>query len=286
MTEHQAALTDNYAEFGYLIFRNWLDRNVIDAANDALAEIEAKPEQYQPYVDFEPDAPTVLRRLRHAHRAHAAFDRIARDKRVLQAIKPLLGPAIRLHGSKINMKAPGSTASVEWHQDWAFYPHSNDDVLAVGIMLDAVTDENGPLLVLPKTHRARLASHHNGPGRSFTGAIKPDGDGFDFDCGIALTGDTGTLTVHHARLVHGSAANRSSIPRRLFLIEYAAADAWPLRGVDDYDDYASRLVCGTEPKSVRMAPVPVRMPFPRAGDDPSLFRVQHHQKDRYFVADQ
>ena len=34
------------------------------------------------------------------------------------------------------MKAPEYGSPVEWHQDWAFYPHTNDDLLAVGVMLD------------------------------------------------------------------------------------------------------------------------------------------------------
>ena len=47
---------------------------------------------------------------------------------------------MRLHGSKLNMKAPKYGSPVEWHQDWAFYPHTNDDILAIGVMLDDVED--------------------------------------------------------------------------------------------------------------------------------------------------
>ena len=32
--------------------------------------------------------------------------------------------------------AAGFGAAVEWHQDWAFYPHTNDDLAAVGVMMD------------------------------------------------------------------------------------------------------------------------------------------------------
>ena len=38
---------------------------------------------------------------------------------------------------------------MEWHQDWAFYPHSNADVLAVGVMIDDIDTENGPMMVVP-----------------------------------------------------------------------------------------------------------------------------------------
>ena len=46
------------------------------------------------------------------------------------------GPSIRQYGGKLNMKSAGYGSPVEWHQDWAFYPHTNDDVLATGIYLD------------------------------------------------------------------------------------------------------------------------------------------------------
>ena len=56
---------------------------------------------------------------------------------VVGIVQRFLGPDVRLHGSKINLKAPHYGSPVEWHQDWAFYPHTNDDILAVGVMVGA-----------------------------------------------------------------------------------------------------------------------------------------------------
>ena len=50
------------------------------------------------------------------------------------------------------------------------------------------------------------------------------------------------MTIHHVRLVHGSALNTSSKPRRLLLHEYAAADAWPLMGVASLAEFNGRIV--------------------------------------------
>ena len=44
------------------------------------------------------------------------------------------------------MKSAQYGSPVEWHQDWAFYPHTNDDILAIGVMLDDMTLENGTWL--------------------------------------------------------------------------------------------------------------------------------------------
>ena len=49
---------------------------------------------------------------------------------------------------------------MEWHQDWAFYPHTNDDILAVGVMLDDTTVENGAMYVLLGTHKGPTFDRH------------------------------------------------------------------------------------------------------------------------------
>ncbi len=72
---------------------------------------------------------------------------------ILEILRELIGPAIRFDTSKLNMKSPGYGAAVEWHQDWAFYPHTNSDLCAVGVMMDDCGIENGPLLCIPGSHR-------------------------------------------------------------------------------------------------------------------------------------
>ena len=62
---------------------------------------------------------------------------------------------------------------------------------------------------------------------------------------VALTGPAGSITIHHARTVHGSATNTSGKPRRLLLHQYRAADAWPLMAFQqDFDDFRSKLLRG------------------------------------------
>ena len=129
------------------------------------------------------------------------------------------------------MKSAGYGSPVEWHQDWAFYPHTNDDVLATGIYLDDCDMDNGPLMVMPGTHHGPTYDHH-ADGR-FCGAMNPADCDLDFAKAVPLMGPAGSMTIHHVRLVHGSALNRSNRQRRLLLHEYTAADAWPLLGVGE-----------------------------------------------------
>ena len=186
---------------------------------------------------------------------------------ILEVLKQLWGPSIRFDVSKLNLKAAGYGAPVEWHQDWAFYPHTNDDLAAVGIMMDDVDDANGPLMVLPGSHLGPIFDHHDEAG-FFCGAIDPGRGEVDFSRAVKLTGPAGSITIHHARTVHGSATNTSGRPRRLLLHQYRAADAWPIMGVPDYAAYRAMLLCGEE---MRAAPgAGAGPPAAAAGRKPGL----------------
>jgi hypothetical protein len=69
-------------------------------------------------------------------------------------------------------------------------------------------------------------------------------------------GPAGSMTIHHVRLVHGSALNTLQPQRRLLLHEYTAADAWPLMGVANFDEFNSRMVLGEPTVEPRVVPRP------------------------------
>ena len=98
---------------------------------------------------------------------------------------------------------------------------------------------------------------------------------------VALTGKRGTLTIHHARTLHGSALNRSDKPRRLMLIMYAATDAWPLLGIDDIESFNGDIVRGEPSLTPRMTDVPVRMPLPPPPRDGSIYERQSFLENRF-----
>ena len=178
------------------------------------------------------------------------------------------------------MKSAGYGSPVEWHQDWAFYPHTNDDVLATGIYLDDCDLANGPLMVVPGSHHGPTHDHH-ADGR-FCGAFDPVASGVDVAKAVPLMGPAGSMTIHHARLVHGSALNTSNRTRRLLLHEYTAADAWPLMGVADFDEFNARMVLGEPGVEPRIRPAPVRMPLPAADHQGSIYENQRGSGRRFF----
>jgi phytanoyl-CoA hydroxylase len=222
-----------------------------------------------------------VRRIKLPHTHTPVFWELAQYPTLVAILDKLLGPSgVRLHGSKINLKEPHHGSPVEWHQDWAFYPHTNDDLLAVGVMLDDAFLENGPLLVVPGSHKGPVWDHHSDG--FFCGAMDPTRKDVDFESAVPLTGRAGSMSFHHVRLVHGSAQNVSPKPRRLLLYEYSAGDAFPLMGIKDLAAWNKALVSGTPTNIARMKDLPVRMPLPPAPRQGSIYENQTTARNKYF----
>ena len=279
---------DFYRREGSLVVHDVLDASELDglrAARDGLLEGALGVTDHTALYDLEdthrPDAPRV-RRLKMPHRHHPAFDALIRSPKLLALMTPLLGPSVRMHTSKLNLKSAAYGAPVEWHQDWAFYPHTNDDVLAVGVLLDDFTPDNGPMMVVPGTHFGAVHDHHHGG--VFAGAIDPSRIAGELARAVPLIAKAGSITLHHARLVHGSALNTSGRSRSFLLYEAMAADAWPLAGglFGSLEEFDARLLCGEPTLQPRMTAVPVRMPFPKAPESASLYQSQKYMANRFF----
>jgi ectoine hydroxylase-related dioxygenase (phytanoyl-CoA dioxygenase family) len=281
---------DAYRADGYVVVPDVLDaaelatmRAAVDALLAGARGVADHTDLYDLEDTHRPDAPRV-RRLKQPHRHHAAFAALPRIPKVQALLTSLLGPAVRLQSVKLNLKTAGYGAPVEWHQDWAFYPHTNDDVLAMGVMLDDFTPDNGPMMVVPRTHTGPVHDHiGNGV---FCGAIDPARIAPELARAVPLLGRAGSITLHHARLLHGSAPNTSGRPRNFLLYEAMAADAWPLAGgfghFSTLEEFDARLLCGEPTLEPRMTAVPVRIPLPRAPDHSSLYQSQKHLGNRFF----
>jgi phytanoyl-CoA hydroxylase len=277
-----------YRRDGVIVVPDILDADTLSQVRAVIAELvagSAKTLEHTDVYDLEPghtaESPRV-RRIKAPQKVHPLFDQIVRSPAVLDILKKLIGPGLRLHGSKLNMKSARYGSPVEWHQDWAFYPHTNDDILAIGVLLDDTDLSNGPMLVTPGTHKREVWNHHGDDGH-FAGLIDPDTIKSEIERAVPCMGRAGSMSFHHVRALHGSAMNTSDRPRNLLLYEVAASDAWPLMGVKDFDEFNSRLLSGDMVVAPRLTDVPVRMPLPPAKRQGSIYETQSIAKKSYFT---
>jgi ectoine hydroxylase-related dioxygenase (phytanoyl-CoA dioxygenase family) len=219
-------------------------------------------------------ATPVLRRIKNPADHDPLYRWVALDSPIPDIVAELIGPAIRFHHSKLNLKGSFVGAPVEVHQDAAFYPHSNDDVLAVGLLLDDATEENGALAVLPGSHLGPIHDHYDPQGQ-FVGCMRPaDVDRLDRSGAQILSLPAGSIHIHHYRLVHWSAPNTSPAERRLLINSYSAADAASIMPDTTGSTLFGRLVRGTEPRVVRRTEGQMPLPPDFSRGYTSIYELQ------------
>ncbi len=285
----QPAQIQFYRDQGYLVVEDVFsaeDLETLDTVTDIFLNraraVKASDAVFDVAPDHGPDHPQV-RRIKNPTQQHVAYDTAMRNPRLLDILECLLGPAIRFDHAKLNIKPVGGGATIEWHQDWAFYPHTNDDLLAVGVFLEDCGLENGPLQVIPGSHKGPIYNHHHEG--IFVGACDPWEFKDQTNKPVSLPGKAGSITIHHVRTLHGSSVNRGSRDRRLLLFSYAAIDAWPLIDRYDLEEFNSRIIRGEPTLEPRQVALPVRISLPRRAGNDSIFDDQRAVAGRSFAAE-
>ena len=215
----------------------------------------------RPRFDLQPGhsaATPGLRRVQSPEEVSEVFANAMRTAKTVDICAELIGPSLRFHHGKVNSKLPGTATKIKFHQDFPFQPMTNDDIITCLLFLDDVTLENGPLEVVPGTHKGPLFSHwHNGV---FTGAVADEVFENHKDNIIKCTGKAGSVCLMHASLLHGSAPNLSNDPRTLYITTYYAEDAIELSPNHLPSTFTHELVRGEVSGRVRCSHYEMELP--------------------------
>tara|TARA_A100001011_G_scaffold340854_1_gene373310 strand:+ start:698 stop:1585 length:888 start_codon:yes stop_codon:yes gene_type:complete len=209
-------------------------------------------------------------RLNNPQNKHKIFYELSRNKKIISIVKKLLGGTVRFHLGKLNFKLPNKKkgSEIAWHQDWAFYPHTNDDLITVGIYLEDCDEKNGPLKIIPESHKLKLYSHHKNE-KYFVGKIDTKLNKIKTKKAVALTGSAGTVVFFHCRSIHSSGHNHMNSSRPLILFGYRACDAWPIFNDGnphpeiDFENYNKNIIVGKRTLKPRIIKAPVIIPLPK-----------------------
>ncbi len=215
----------------------------------------------RPRHDLGPDHSAehpALRRINNPSDVSAAFAAVMENAGMVDMVADLVGPDVKFHHCKVNLKLPGTNTEVLYHQDFAYTPHSNDDIVTALLMLDDMTEENGCLMVVPGSHKGPVHSLFQ-EGR-FTGFIEAATVAELKRDEVAITGKAGSVCLMHTRLAHGSAANLSGTPRGLYICVYTAADAVPLAVNPMPNPNEGKVVRGQPARSARLMEGLVELP--------------------------
>ena len=264
-------LVDRYERDGYLYLADALSPERLSRLREVfegwVEESRSHDGPYgetfdgRPRFDVEPGHSAerpALRRVASPVEVSDAYLDVMRSNPALDAVAQLIGPNLRFRESKVNSKLPGTPTHLKFHQDLPFGPMTNEDLVTVIFHLDQVTAENGPLEVVPGSHRGPLYEHwHDGV---FTGAVSPEVEAWARKDVVPCCGAAGSAYLMDARVLHGSAPNLSSAPRSLFIVQYHAEDAHPLAPNHLPSRFDGEVVAGVDTGRVRCSDYEVTLP--------------------------
>ena len=288
-----------YKKNGYLVKKNFIPKKEIYKINDLVKNIISKEKKkktkiknqggtqaydnYHFVYNSNSSKNKQILRLNNPQNRHQIFFEISRNRKIITIVKKLIGGTVRFHLGKLNFKLPNKKGGeIAWHQDWAFYPHTNDDLITVGIYLEDCNEENGPLKVIPGSHLKAVLNHH-GKDNNFIGKINTKRSKISAKKNVSLMGSAGTVTFFHCRTIHGSGLNYTSNNRPLLLFCYRACDAWPL--INDgnphhdinFQNYEKNIIFGKKSLVPRCKEVPVIIPLPKKKDYVSIYQLQKNK---------
>lgn len=144
-----------------------------------------------------------------------SFLNAARNDALLDMVEQVIGPDFALWNSSMFAKPAHVGSRTPWHQDGEYWPIRPLATCTVWIALDASTQENGCLRVLPGSHKARKLFKHT---TSDAEGLSLNQELSDPECPIKDPADImlepGQVSLHDVYLAHGSEPNRSGKSRR------------------------------------------------------------------------
>ena len=263
---------DEFWRNGFLVAENAVDAGQLAGMRDTLAAwVEESRAHDAPFggptadgrarFDLAPEhtagAP-ALRRVNNPSEIDDAYMEVMRDSAMTDMVAALIGPDVKHHHCKINLKLPGSHTEVRYHQDFAYTPHTNDDVVTALLMLDDMTRENGCLMVVPGSHRGPMYSLFDGD--RFTGFIAPGEERALREREESILGCAGSVCLMHTRLAHGSEPNHSVSSRGLYICVYSAADAFPIARNPMPNRNEGMIVRGRSTRRARLSEAVIELP--------------------------
>ena len=187
-----------------------IDGNVYCEASGATIQFEHAP------------GTKTVRVIEPFHHLDERIDRLIDDPRLVDPVRDLLGEVdISLFTDKLNLKRPGEGSRFRWHQDSPYWAHFFPDVERLPnamLSIDAATEVNGCLRVIPGSHRRGILPGLDGEG--LLGPLFTDPAHFDESLQVPVVMSAGSVLFFSPSIVHGSESNGSTEQRKALIFTY------------------------------------------------------------------
>lgn len=226
---------DAFERDGFLVLPDVFKADEIAALQGELATLRADQRSLEPETIIREPGGDAIRSIFAIHDQSDLFCRLATDKRLVDIAQHILADDVYIHQSRLNYK-PGFTGKeFYWHSDFETW-HVEDGMpamraISVSILLTENRAENGPLMLMPGSHKHFVACVGETPDDHYRKSLRkqeygvPDQDSLTRLASrgiVAPTGPAGTVVIFDCNTMHGSNGNITPLPRANAFLVYNA----------------------------------------------------------------
>lgn len=227
-----------YNQNGYLLLPNYISSSELAILKAQLPIVYAED---SPGRVFEAGTNTV-RAVHGVHVTNQIFSNLIRYAPLLNIAMQVLDSQVYLHQFKITTK-PAFVGDVwEWHQDTQYWVHKDglptDRALNIVIFLSEVNEFNGPLMLVPSSHKIGVIAQkddnaemnyesHTTAKLPYTIDVETLANSVRKNGIVAPKGLAGFVLLFHPSAFHASAPNLSPFDRELLIVSYNSVENAP-----------------------------------------------------------
>jgi ectoine hydroxylase len=221
---------------GFLVLENVFAESELDVLQDESRRLLADPAALAPETVITERGGDEVRSIFAIHEQSKLMERLAADQRLAGVAAFLLGDEVYVHQSRLNYKPGFKGKEFYWHSDFETW-HAEDGMprmraLSMSVLLVENTPNNGPLMVIPGSHRTYVACVGETPDDHYRASLKKQEYGVPDQLSLAVlahkhgivapTGKPGTVILFDCNTMHGSNGNITPFPRANAFLVYNA----------------------------------------------------------------
>lgn len=225
-----------YDRDGFLLLENFFSAGEIAEFGLELERLRHDPQVRASEATITERSSQAVRSIFRVHQDSPVFAALARDERLIDIARFLLDDEVYIHQSRLNYKPGFRGKEFYWHSDFETW-HVEDGMprmraLSMSITLTDNHSCNGPLLLIPGSHRHFVICAGETPAQHFKSSLKKQEYGVPDDASLTrlveqrgiveATGKAGSLIIFDCNTMHGSNGNITPFPRSNAFFVYNA----------------------------------------------------------------
>jgi len=228
----------SYERNGFLVLPGMFDAGEIQALREEAQALEHDPAVREGEEVIREPGGTALRSIFRVHELGRRLADLPRDPRLLDVARQILGSEVYIHQSRVNMKPALDGKEFYWHSDFETW-HVEDGMpamraLSCSVLLTDNTAFNGPLMLIPGSHRQFVSCIGETPEDHYRASLRRQEVGVPDPVSLRLLAEqggleaviapAGSVVFFDCNTLHGSAGNLSPWPRSNVFMVYNSVE--------------------------------------------------------------